>query len=100
MVEYWERKCNSYSSPDFGDKYGIDSTSTANDMDLDEWELRVLTALKSSSKTEKRICKEIKLNTSIVSELITALIEKGLISSARKRRLFFYSSEYFSTTLE
>ncbi len=65
---------------------------TSNDTDLNEWELRILSALKSSSKTERRICKEVKLNASIVSELITALIEKGLISRYSKTKvalLFF-----------
>ncbi len=76
------------------------STPTTNDIDLNEWELRILAALKSSSKTERRICKEVKLNASIVSEIITVLIEKGLISSARKRKLYFYSCETFSTTLD
>ena len=100
MVEgYLNRKYNFSHGTDFGHMYS-DSPPTTNDMDLNEWELRILTALKSRSKTERRICKEVKLNTSIVSELITALIEKGLISSTRKRKLYFYSSESFSMTLE
>lgn len=97
---YGNRKYNFSHGPDFGQMYNNNSTPTSNDTDLNEWELRILAALKSSSKTERRICKEVKLNASIVSELITALIEKGLISSTRKRKLRFYSSETFSTTLD
>ena len=70
-----------------------------NEIHLDEWELRILTSLKSSLKTERKISKEVKLNTSIVSELITRLMEKGLILSTRRRRsvlllfriLFYYT---------
>jgi predicted transcriptional regulator len=103
MVEaYNNRKYNFSHGPDFGRMYNNSNNNSTptDDMDLNEWELRILSALKSSSKTERRICKEVKLNTSIVSELITALIEKGLISSTRKRKLHFYSSESFSTTLD
>jgi len=104
MVEaYNNRKYNFSHGPDFRHIYGkgnTNSTPTTNDIDLNEWELRILAALKSSSKTERRICKEVKLNASIVSEIITVLIEKGLISSARKRKLYFHSCETFSTTLD
>ena len=100
MVKYRERKRDLYFGPGFGHKYNNDVTPTTDDSELDEWEYRILIALRSSSKTEKRICKEIKLNASIVSELITSLMEKGLVSSFRKKRLFIYSAEYFSTTLD
>jgi DNA-binding MarR family transcriptional regulator len=100
MVKYRERKHDLYFGPEFGSKYDNNVTSPVRDIELDEWEYRILIALKSSSKTEKRLCKEIKLNTSIVSELITSLMEKGLISGARKKKLFLYSAEYFSTTLD
>ena len=89
---YGNRKYNFSHGPDFGQMYNNNSTPTSNDTDLNEWELRILAALKSSSKTERRICKEVKLNASIVSELITALIEKGLISEYSKTKvalLFF-----------
>jgi len=100
MVKYRERKHDVYFSPGFGHKYNSDDYPTTNDINLDEWEHRILIALRSSSKTERRICKEIKLNASIVSELITSLMEKGLVSSFRKKRFIFYSAEYFSTTLD
>ncbi|HEY7571042.1 MAG TPA: hypothetical protein VH796_06720 [Nitrososphaeraceae archaeon] len=100
MVKYRERKRDLYFGSGIGHEYDGDITSTTNDIKLDEWEYRVLIALRSSSKTEKRICKEIKLNASIVSELITSLMEKGLISNVRKKRWFIYSAEYFSTTLD
>jgi len=103
MVEaYHNRKYNFSHDPDFRHIYGNGNTNSTptNDIHLNEWELRILVALKSSSKTERRICKEVKLNSSIVSEIITFLIEKGLISSARKRKLYFRSRETFSTTLD
>jgi DNA-binding MarR family transcriptional regulator len=101
------RTRNSYGNFSNGNdnRYAIkndndNDNEATNEIDLDEWELRILTSLKSSLKTERKISKEVKLNTSIVSELITRLMEKGLILSTRKRRLYFFSSEYFFTTLD
>lgn len=91
------RTRNSYGN--FSNGNDNDNEAT-NEIHLDEWELRILTSLKSSLKTERKISKEVKLNTSIVSELITRLMEKGLILSTRRRRLYFFSSEYFFTTLD
>lgn len=88
-----------YNNNNNNNNYDNNNEAT-NEIDLDEWELRILASLKSSLKTERKISKEVKLNTSIVSELITRLMEKGLILSTRKRRLYFFSSEYFFTTLD
>lgn len=100
MVESYRNRIYNFSTKeDYTHTGNENSNHTIDEMKLNEWELRILATLKSSSKTEKRICKEVKLNASIVSELVTDLIEKGLISSHRKRRMHIYSSEYFSATL-
>jgi DNA-binding MarR family transcriptional regulator len=67
---------------------------------INQYEIQILKTIRSKSKTENKISKEVKLNTSIVSELITNLTEKGFVTSVKRRRLFFFYSQYFSTTLE
>jgi len=67
---------------------------------INQYEIQILKTIRSKSKTENKISKEVKLNTSIVSELITNLTEKGFVTSVKRRELFFFYSQYFSTTLE
>ena len=52
---YGNRKYNFSHGPDFGQMYNNNnSIPTSNDTDLNEWELRILPALKSSSKDRKK----------------------------------------------
>ena len=96
---YGNRKYNFSHGPDFGQMYNNNIYPTSNDTELMNGSFKTYSP-EEYSKTERRICKEVKLNASIVSELITALIEKGLILRTRKRKLRFYSYESFSTTLD
>jgi hypothetical protein len=66
-------------------------------VNLNQWEIKILKSIKSKSKTEKKNSKQVRLNTSIVSQLITDLMNKGYTIRTGKRRMFFFYSEYFST---
>ena len=67
---------------------------------ISHWEFQILSAIRRESKTESKISKHVKLNASIVSEIITTLIEKGFVIGTRKRRMLFFYAKYFSTTLD
>jgi hypothetical protein len=69
-------------------------------IDINKWQIIILNSVKSKSKTEKKIAKDVKLNRSIVAELITDLIQKGYVLSSKRRRLFFFYFDCFSTTLD
>lgn len=61
-------------------------------------EYQVLKSIKVKSKTEKKIARQLAVNVSIISQVITALMLKGFVERTRERRMLFYS-EYFSTTM-
>ena len=82
------------------DYSGINKNNIHYKVNLNQWEIKILKSIKSKSKTEKTISKQVRLNTSIVSELITDLMNKGYTIMTSKRRMFFFYSEYFSTTLD
>ena len=62
-------------------------------------EYQVLKSIKVKSKTEKKIARQLAVNVSIISQVITALMLKGFVERTRERRMLFYS-EYFSTTMD
>jgi DNA-binding MarR family transcriptional regulator len=67
---------------------------------LNRWEIQILRCIKIKSKTEKKIAKEVALDFSVVSPLITNLMLQGYVERTRRRRMHFSSREYFSTTIE
>ena len=67
---------------------------------LNQWEIEILKCIKTNSKTEKKIAKEIGIDISVISPLITNLMLLGFVERTRKRRMHFSSREYFSTTIE
>jgi DNA-binding MarR family transcriptional regulator len=67
---------------------------------LNRWEIQILKCIKIKSKTEKKIAKEVALDFSVVSPLITNLMLQGYVERTRRRRMHFLSREYFSTTIE
>jgi len=67
---------------------------------LNQWEIQILKCIKTNSKTEKKIAKEIRIDISVISPLITNLMLLGFVERTRKRRMHFSSREYFSTTIE
>jgi predicted transcriptional regulator len=62
-------------------------------------EYQVLKSIKVNSKTEKKIARQLGVNVSIISQVITGLMLKGFVERTRERRMLFYS-EYFSTTID
>jgi DNA-binding MarR family transcriptional regulator len=62
-------------------------------------EYQVLKSIRVKSKTEKKIARQLGVNVSIISQVITGLMLKGLVERTRERRMLFYS-EYFSTTID
>jgi DNA-binding MarR family transcriptional regulator len=67
---------------------------------LNQWEIQILKCIKTNSKPEKKIAKEIGIDISVISPLITNLMLLGFVERTRKRRMRFSSREYFSTTIE
>jgi DNA-binding MarR family transcriptional regulator len=67
---------------------------------LNRWEIQILRCIKIKLKTEKKIAKEVALDFSVVSPLITNLMLQGYVERTRRRRMHFSSREYFSTTIE
>jgi predicted transcriptional regulator len=69
-------------------------------LQLQRLEYRVLKSIKVKSKTEKKIARQLDVNVSIISQIITGLMLKGYVERTKQRRMLFYSAEYFSTTIE
>jgi len=67
---------------------------------LNKREIQILNCIKSQSRTEKKISKMIRLDILVISPLITELMLKGYVEIMRRRRLFFFSREYCTITLE
>jgi DNA-binding CsgD family transcriptional regulator len=67
---------------------------------LQRLEYQVLKSIKVKPKTEKKIARQLDVNVSIISQIITGLMLKGYVERTRQRRRLFYSAEYFSTTIE
>jgi predicted transcriptional regulator len=62
-------------------------------------EYELLQSIKVKSKTEMKIARQLGVNVSIISQVITGLMLKGFVERTRERRMLFYS-EYFSTTMD
>lgn len=67
---------------------------------LQRLEYQVLKSIKVKSKTEEKIARQLDVNVSIISKIITGLMLKGYVERTKQRRMLFYSAEYFSTTIE
>ena len=57
-------------------------------IELSKREIQILNCIKSQSRTEKKIAKMVRLDSLIVSPLITELMLKGYVETIRRRRLF------------
>jgi hypothetical protein len=79
-------------------------SSTYNDLDnksvIYRYEIRIVDCITARSRTQKSISHKIRLNSSIVYELICDLLLRGYIQKNRKRRLYFWHSDLFSATFE
>jgi DNA-binding MarR family transcriptional regulator len=69
-------------------------------VELSKREAQILNCIKSQSRTEKKIAKMTKLDIFVISSLITELMLKGYIETIRRRRLYFFSREYCTITIE
>lgn len=75
-------------------------TFDRNDSRLTRWHIRILRCVKGSSKSETKISSQTELNPLIVSQLITDLMEYGLVERTIRRKMRIYYREYFSATLD
>jgi DNA-binding MarR family transcriptional regulator len=69
-------------------------------VELSKRETQILNCIKVQSRTEKQIAKMTRLDIFVVSPLITELMLKGYVETIRRRRLFFFSREYCTITVE
>jgi DNA-binding MarR family transcriptional regulator len=69
-------------------------------VELSKRETQILGCIKGQSRTEKQIAKMTRLDIFVISPLITELILKGYVETIRRRRLFFFSREYCTITVE
>ena len=56
--------------------------------------------IKGKAKTEKKIAKEVALDMSILSPLITDLMLRGFVQRTRRTKMYVSSREYFSATID
>ena len=75
-------------------------TFDRNDPRLTKWHIQILRCVKGSSKSENKISHQTELNPLIVSQLITDLMEYGLVERTLERKMRMYYREYFSATLD
>ena len=75
-------------------------TSDRTDSRLTKWHIQILRCVKGSSKSESKISSQTELNPMIVAQLITDLMEYGLLERTLKRKMRMYYREYFSATLD
>lgn len=75
-------------------------TSDRTDSRLTKWHIQILRCVKGSSKSESKISSQTELNPMIVAQLITDLMEYGLVERTLKRKMRMYYREYFSATLD
>jgi hypothetical protein len=69
-------------------------------VELSKHETQILNCIKSQSLTEKQIAKMTRLDIFVISPLITELMLKSCVETIRRRRLFFFSREYCTITVE
>jgi predicted transcriptional regulator len=76
------------------------TSTTENELTLSRWDVQILKCIKIKAMTEKKIAKEVSLDITMVSHIITDLMLQGYIQRVRKRKMYFSSREYFSATIE
>lgn len=71
-----------------------------NNATVSKWEILILKSIRSKAKTEKKIAKDVSLNISIVSQLITSLMMQGFVERIRMPGFHFSPKECFFATIE
>ena len=67
---------------------------------MSKLELRILECIKKEPKLEKKISKQVGLDTLIISPIITDLMFKSYIERIYRKKMLFSSKEYFYITIE
>jgi len=62
--------------------------------------VQILSSIKSKSRTERQLARKIDIDILLLSPLITELMLLGYVETIKRRRLYFFSREYFSITQE
>ena len=75
-------------------------TTDGNKVSLSKLEMSILECIKKEPKLEKKISKQIGLDISIISPIITDLMFKSYIERIHRKRMLFSSREYFCITME
>lgn len=75
-------------------------TTDGNNESLSKFEMSILECIKKEPKLEKKISKQIGLDISIISPIITDLMFKSYIERIHRKRMLFSSREYFCITME
>jgi DNA-binding MarR family transcriptional regulator len=77
-----------------------ETTDGNEEISLSKLELRILECIKKEPKLEKKISKQVGLDTLIISPIITDLMFKSYIERIHRKRRLFSSKEYFYITME
>ena len=77
-----------------------ETTDGNEEISLSKLELRILECIKKEPKLEKKISKQVGLDTLIISPIITDLMYKSYIERIYRKRMLFSSKEYFYITME
>ena len=75
-------------------------TTDGNKVSLSKFEMSILECIKKEPKLEKKISKQIGLDISLISPIITDLMFKSYIERIYRKRMLFSSREYFYITME
>ncbi len=62
--------------------------------------VQILSCIKAKARTEKQLARKIGIGMLVLSPLVTELMLMGYVGTFRRRRLYFFSREYFSITPE
>jgi DNA-binding MarR family transcriptional regulator len=77
-----------------------ETTDESSKIGLSKLEMSILEYIKKEPKLEKKISKQIGLDISIISPIITNLMFKSYIERVYRKRMLFQSREYFCITME
>jgi hypothetical protein len=77
-----------------------ETTDGNEEICLSKLELRILECIKKEPKLEKKISKQVGLDTLIISPIITDLMFKSYLERIHRKRMLFSSKEYFYITME
>ena len=75
-------------------------TTDRKEVSLSKLEVKILECIKKEPKLEKKISKQVGLDTLIISPIITDLMFKSCIERIHRKKMLFASKEYFYITME